>query len=40
MKLVELSPRENYELFPRYEDGTDGVVISLRLQTVGHLPCG
>jgi len=26
MKLVELSTRENYGLFPRYEDGTDGVV--------------
>jgi len=26
MKLVELSPRENYGLFLRYEDGTEGVV--------------
>jgi hypothetical protein len=26
MKIVELSPRENYRLFLRYEDGTEGVV--------------
>ena len=26
MKIVELSPRENYTLFLRYEDGTEGVV--------------
>ena len=26
MKLVELSPRENYGLFLRYEDRTEGVV--------------
>ncbi|NBV34901.1 MAG: hypothetical protein EBR81_14210 [Proteobacteria bacterium] len=26
MKLVELSPRENYGLFLRYENGTEGVV--------------
>ena len=26
MKLVELSPRENYGLFLRYEDGTEGVM--------------
>jgi hypothetical protein len=26
MKIVELSPRENYGLFLRYEDGTEGVV--------------
>jgi hypothetical protein len=26
IKLVELSPRENYGLFLRYEDGTEGVV--------------
>ena len=26
MKLVELSPRENYGLFLRYEDGIEGVV--------------
>jgi hypothetical protein len=26
MKLVELSPRENYELFLRYVDGTEGVI--------------
>ncbi len=26
MKIVELSPREDYGLFLRYEDGTEGVV--------------
>jgi hypothetical protein len=26
MKIVELNPRENYGLFLRYEDGTEGVV--------------
>ena len=26
MNIVELSPRENYGLFLRYEDGTEGVV--------------
>jgi hypothetical protein len=26
MKLLELSPREKYRLFLRYEDGTEGVV--------------
>ncbi len=26
MKIVELSPCENYALFLRYEDGTEGVV--------------
>ena len=26
VKIVELSPRENYGLFLRYEDGTEGVV--------------
>jgi hypothetical protein len=26
MKIVELSPCENYGLFLRYEDGTEGVV--------------
>jgi len=29
MKIVELSPRENYGLFLRYEDGTEGVGGSL-----------
>jgi hypothetical protein len=26
MKIVELSPRENYGHYLRYEDGTEGVV--------------